>query len=54
MKPPLLRWPVIEAPREDTPSSPLRIRLVWMAIIWACSVCALLAVALLLRLVLSA
>ena len=54
MKRQLLRWPVIQAPREDAPLPRLHIRLMWMALIWAGSVAALLAVALLLRLVLKA
>lgn len=53
MKPSLLRWPVVQAPPEDAPLPPLRTRLMWMALIWASSVTALLAVALLLRLVLA-
>ncbi len=54
MKRPLLRWPAIQAPRDDAPLLPLHTRLKWMALIWAGSVAALLAVAMLLRLVLKA
>ncbi len=54
MKRRLLRWPDIQAPREDAPLLPLHTRLMWMALIWAGSVAALLVVALLLRLVLKA
>ncbi|MBK7474165.1 MAG: DUF2474 family protein [Betaproteobacteria bacterium] len=52
MKPRLLRWPAIAAPRPGTPQPPLSARLAWMAGIWAASIGALLLVALLLRLVL--
>ena len=52
MKRPLIRWPVIETPQEGSTSMPLRTRLGWMALIWAGSVTALLAVAMLLRMVL--
>ncbi|CAN5833353.1 hypothetical protein BH11PSE8_BH11PSE8_30290 [soil metagenome] len=54
MKRPLLRWPAIDAPRDGAPLLPLRQRLMWMVIIWAGSVGALLAVATLLRWVLKA
>jgi len=54
MKRPVLRWPVIQAPREDAPLAPLHHRLLWMVLIWAGSVAALLAVAMLLRLALKA
>jgi hypothetical protein len=54
MKQPLLRWPVIEAPQDGAPLLPLHNRLMWMAVIWAGSVAALLAVAMLLRLALKA
>jgi hypothetical protein len=52
MKRPLIRWPAIQVPRDDAPLPPLRKRLMWMALIWAGSVAALLVVAMLLRLVL--
>ncbi len=54
MKRRLLRWPQIQAPRQDAPLPPLRSRLMWMALIWAGSVAALFVVAMLLRLVLKA
>lgn len=47
-----LRWPAIHAPRDDAPLPPLRVRLMWTALIWACSVTALMVVTLLLRVVL--
>lgn len=47
-----LRWPAIQAPRDDASLPPLRVRLMWTAFIWACSVTALLVVTLLLRVVL--
>jgi hypothetical protein len=49
-----LRWPQIHAPRDDAPLPPLHTRLMWMVLIWAGSVAALLVVAMLLRLVLKA
>jgi len=52
MKRPPLRWPEIRAQRQDAPLPPLHVRLMWMALIWAGSVAALIAVAMLLRLVL--
>jgi hypothetical protein len=52
MKRRLLQWPAIEAPQDGARLPPLRVRLLWMAVIWAGSVGALLAVAMLLRLVL--
>lgn len=52
MKRRLLHWPAIAAPQPGTPLPPLRVRLAWMAGIWAASIAALLVVALLLRLVL--
>lgn len=52
MKRPQLRWPIIQAPRDDQAASPLWVRLMWMAVIWVGSVAVLLAVAMLLRLVL--
>jgi hypothetical protein len=47
-----LRWPEIRASRQDAPLPPLRVRLMWMALIWTGSVAALFAVAMLVRLVL--
>ena len=52
MKLPRLRWLEINAPRESDSPAPFGRRLVWMAGIWAASVLALLAVAMLLRFVL--
>ena len=52
MKLPPLRWPDIRAPREGESLAPLGVRLLWMAGIWAASIAALLAVAMLLRFVL--
>lgn len=52
MKLPPLRWPDIRVPREGDSLAPLGVRLLWMAGIWAASITALLAVAMLLRFVL--
>jgi len=51
MKRPLLRWPAIATPPRGE-QKPLWSRLLWMAGIWAASIAALLAVAMLLRMVL--
>ncbi len=48
----LFRWPAIIAAHADESLPPLRSRLLWMAAIWAASITALLAVAMLLRWVL--
>lgn len=48
------RWPAMAPPPPGAATRPLRVRLLWMAALWAGSVLALLAVAALLRLLLSA
>ena len=53
MKLPRLQWPDIGAPRKGDLPAPLGARLLWMAGIWAASILALLAVAMLLRFVLA-
>ena len=52
MKLPQLNWPRIQTVPENRPQRPLGERLLWLAGLWAASVLALLAVAMLLRLVL--
>lgn len=52
MKPRLFRWPTITAAGPGEPLPPLWHRLLWMAGIWAASITALLAVAMVLRWVL--
>ena len=52
MKLPRLRWPEISPPQESDLPAPFGKRLLWMAGIWVASVLALLAVAMLLRLLL--
>lgn len=52
MKHPKLPWPAIAAKHSDEPLSPLWTRLLWLVGIWATSVTALLAVAMVLRWVL--
>ncbi len=54
MKSHRLRWPAITAAHPDEPLSPLWRRLLWMVGIWAASITALLAVAMVLRWVLKA
>ena len=52
MKPHLFRWPDISITRPDEPLQPLWKRLLWMVGIWAASIGALMAVAMVLRWVL--
>jgi len=52
MKLPVFRWPAITVSRSDQPLPPLWIRLLWLVGIWAASITALLAVAMVLRWVL--
>lgn len=52
MKTRQFRWPAITAARPDEPLPPLWRRLMWIAGIWAASIAALLAVAMVLRWVL--
>ena len=54
MKLRLFQWPTIAAPQPGAPLPPLRVRLAWMAGIWAASIAVLLLVALLVRLALKA
>ena len=52
MKSHRFRWPAITASHSNEPLPPLWSRLLWMAGIWAASIAALLAVAMVLRWVL--
>ena len=53
MRLPRPRWPDIRVPKDSEPALPFGKRLLWMAGIWAASILALLAIAMLLRLVLA-